>query len=169
MKPSILVVDDERTIGLAIERLLTARGYDVAAVQSGEEAIERLRGTPAHVVITDLNLGSMSGMDVLRWLREHAPELFAGAMDRRQIARARIARGRRFHGRHRQVAAIHDVMPEAPDALEDPGNAERARPHVDAAPARPEIHRHAEKIDGALHAPPPETAASPARNSTRSR
>jgi DNA-binding NtrC family response regulator len=74
MRPSILVVDDERTIGLAIERLLDARGYDVAAVQSGDEAIERLLRAPAHLVITDLNLGQMSGMDLLRWVRQHAPE-----------------------------------------------------------------------------------------------
>ena len=74
MRPSILVVDDEPTIGLAIERLLGARGYDVAAVQSADEAIERLRRAPAHVVITDLNLGQMSGMDLLRWVRQHAAE-----------------------------------------------------------------------------------------------
>jgi DNA-binding NtrC family response regulator len=74
MRPSILVVDDERTIGLAIERLLGARGYDVVSVQSGDEAIERLRRAPAHVVITDLSLGQMSGMDLLRWVRQQAPE-----------------------------------------------------------------------------------------------
>ena len=74
MKPSILVIDDERTIGLAIQRLLGARGYEVEALQSGEQAIERLRRTAPHLVITDLNLGQMSGMDVLRWIRRHAPE-----------------------------------------------------------------------------------------------
>src|SRR5262249_31042698 len=72
--PNILVIDDERTIGLAIQRLLSGRGYEVEALQSGEQAIERLGRTPAHLVITDLNLGQMSGMDVLRWIRQHAPE-----------------------------------------------------------------------------------------------
>jgi DNA-binding NtrC family response regulator len=71
---SILVADDERTIGIAIQRLLAARGYDVRAVQSGEAAIDQLHAAPAHVVITDLNLGRMSGMDVLRWVKEHAPD-----------------------------------------------------------------------------------------------
>jgi DNA-binding NtrC family response regulator len=74
MTPRILVVDDERTIGLAIQRLLGARGYDVEAVQSGDEAIEHLRRAPAHLVITDLNLGPMSGMDLLRWIRTHAAD-----------------------------------------------------------------------------------------------
>jgi DNA-binding NtrC family response regulator len=74
MRPNIVVIDDERTIGLAIERLLGARGYDVEALQSGEQAIERLQRAAAHVVITDLNLGQMSGMDLLRWIKTHAPE-----------------------------------------------------------------------------------------------
>src|SRR4029434_531430 len=74
MRTNIVVVDDERTIGLAIERLLGARGYDVEALQSGEQAIERLQRAAAHVVITDLNLGQMSGMDLLRWIKTHAPE-----------------------------------------------------------------------------------------------
>jgi len=74
MTPSILVVDDERTIGIAVQRLLAARGYEVRAAQSGEAATEQLRATPAHVVITDLNLGQMSGMELLRWIKQHAPE-----------------------------------------------------------------------------------------------
>ncbi len=74
MTASILVVDDERTIGLAVQRLLAARGYEVEAVQSGEQARERLQRTLAHVVITDLSLGQMSGMDLLRWIKRHAPE-----------------------------------------------------------------------------------------------
>ena len=39
---SILVVDDERAIGIAIQRLLGARGHEVDAVLSGEEALRRL-------------------------------------------------------------------------------------------------------------------------------
>ena len=74
MTPSILVVDDERTIGLAVQRLLGARGYAVDTALSGEQAIERLQRAPAHVVITDLSLGRMSGMDLLRWLKQHAPD-----------------------------------------------------------------------------------------------
>jgi DNA-binding NtrC family response regulator len=74
MTPSIVVVDDERTIGLAVQRVLSTRGYEVDAVQSGEQAIERLQRAAAHLVITDLNLGAMSGMDLLRWIREHAPD-----------------------------------------------------------------------------------------------
>ena len=74
MKGRILVVDDERAIGIAIQRLFSARGHAVDAVLSGREALARLAEHAYHLVITDLSLQDVSGMDVLRWVREHAPE-----------------------------------------------------------------------------------------------
>ena len=74
MRGRILVVDDERAIGIAIQRLLGARGHEVDAVLSGEEALRRLAEPGYHLVITDLSLQGVSGMDVLRWVRERAPE-----------------------------------------------------------------------------------------------
>jgi DNA-binding NtrC family response regulator len=74
MTARIVVVDDERTIGLAIQRLLTTLGYDVTALQSGEQAITRLQESDVNLVITDLNLGQMSGMDLLRWIKQHRPD-----------------------------------------------------------------------------------------------
>ena len=74
MKGTVLVVDDERAICIAIQRLLTGRGYEVDTASSGEEAIDRLGRHSAHLVITDLNLKRLSGMDLLRWIREHAPD-----------------------------------------------------------------------------------------------
>ena len=74
MKGHILVVDDERAIGIAIQRLLMGQGHGVDAVQSGEDAIARLERDRYDLVITDLSLGSMTGMDVLRRVRELAPD-----------------------------------------------------------------------------------------------
>src|SRR2546422_1063866 len=74
MRGRILVVDDERAIGIAIQRLLGARGHEVDAVLSGEDALRRLAEPGYHLVITDLSLQGVSGMDVLRWVRERAPE-----------------------------------------------------------------------------------------------
>jgi DNA-binding NtrC family response regulator len=74
MKGEILVVEDERAIGIAIEQLLEALGHTVAVVRSGEEAVTALGHGAYDVVVTDLNLPGLSGMDLLRWAREHAPE-----------------------------------------------------------------------------------------------
>jgi DNA-binding NtrC family response regulator len=74
MKSAILVVDDERAIGIAVQRLLSRLGHEVDTAQSGEEAIAKLGERAFQLVITDLSLRTLSGMDVLRWTREHAPE-----------------------------------------------------------------------------------------------
>jgi two-component system, NtrC family, response regulator AtoC len=74
VKASILIVDDERGICVAIQRLLSGRGHQVDTLQSGEDAISRLGTTSYHLVITDLNLKNLSGMELLRWVKEHAPE-----------------------------------------------------------------------------------------------
>ena len=73
MTGSILVVDDERSIGIAIQRLLKGRGYEVDAVLSGEEAIAKLENGGYQLVITDLSLKGFSGMDLLRWIQSRSP------------------------------------------------------------------------------------------------
>jgi DNA-binding NtrC family response regulator len=72
--PTILAVDDERSIVIAIQRLLAGRGYRVDTAVSGEQAIEHLGRTAYHLVITDLSLQGFSGMDLLRWVKQHTPE-----------------------------------------------------------------------------------------------
>ncbi len=74
MTPTILVVDDERTICIAIQRLLSGRGYQVDTALSGEEAMSKLGPAAYHLLITDLNLKKVSGMDLLRWVKQHAPD-----------------------------------------------------------------------------------------------
>jgi DNA-binding NtrC family response regulator len=74
MSPAILVVDDERAIGIAIQRLLRGRGYEVDTVLSADEALEHLGRRPYHLVITDLNLSGTTGLDLLRAVKDHSPE-----------------------------------------------------------------------------------------------
>jgi len=74
MKPAILVVDDERAICIAISRLLKARGYEVDTAPSAEAAVEKLEHSVFHLIITDLSMGKMSGMDLLEWVKQNSPE-----------------------------------------------------------------------------------------------
>ena len=74
MSPAILVVDDERAIGIAIQRLLAGRGYEVDTALSGEEALEKVARRAYQLVITDLNLKGITGMDVLRAAKERSPD-----------------------------------------------------------------------------------------------
>lgn len=70
----ILVVDDEVNIREALAALLESDGYEVAAASSGQKAMEALRQEEFDVVISDLRMEGPSGIDLLRWLRETAPE-----------------------------------------------------------------------------------------------
>ena len=65
----ILVVDDEIEIGRALRRSLTAHGYKVFTASSGEEAIELTSRHRPDLILLDLLLPGMSGLEVCRRMR----------------------------------------------------------------------------------------------------
>jgi two-component system, OmpR family, KDP operon response regulator KdpE len=69
---AILVVDDEREILRALQRSLTAHGYKVFTAKSGEEAIEAVARNRPDLLLLDLLLPGMSGLEVTRWVRERS-------------------------------------------------------------------------------------------------
>jgi CheY-like chemotaxis protein len=69
MKGSILIVDDEATLVEAIRDHFAAEGLDAACAASGEEALERMQARRFDVVVTDLKMPGMSGLDLLRTLK----------------------------------------------------------------------------------------------------
>jgi two-component system, OmpR family, KDP operon response regulator KdpE len=66
---SILVVDDEREIVRALYRALKAHGYSVHTVSNGEEAVEATMALRPDLVLLDLLLPGMSGLEVCRRVR----------------------------------------------------------------------------------------------------
>ncbi len=64
----ILVVDDERDIIELLTYNLAREGYRVSAVTTGEEALARVRADPPDLVVLDLMLPGMNGLDVCRIL-----------------------------------------------------------------------------------------------------
>jgi two-component system KDP operon response regulator KdpE len=65
----ILIVDDEPPIRRFLRTALSAQGYRVDEAADGEGALDFLSHTPADLVILDLGLPGMDGLDVLRRLR----------------------------------------------------------------------------------------------------
>jgi two-component system response regulator AtoC len=75
-KPLVLVVDDDESIRRYLTVLLSSLGYDSDAVESGEEALGRLRrGSVPSVVLLDLLLPGMGGLQVLDRVKPTHPEL----------------------------------------------------------------------------------------------
>ncbi len=71
----ILIVDDEIFIRENLERILAEDGYRTLSTDSPEDAIQIVAEEEIGLVLLDLNLGSRSGLDVLRTMREVDPEV----------------------------------------------------------------------------------------------
>ena len=69
MADRILVVDDDETIRRTLRINLQARGYEVEEVASGRDALSTLEDAPPDLVILDLGLPDIDGVEVLRRLR----------------------------------------------------------------------------------------------------
>jgi DNA-binding NtrC family response regulator len=74
MKHKILIVDDEPDICKALEFLLMREGYDVTSVNSGEDAIERIKKENFEVMLSDIKMGKVDGMVVLEKTKEISPD-----------------------------------------------------------------------------------------------
>ncbi|MDY0063362.1 MAG: sigma-54 dependent transcriptional regulator [Myxococcota bacterium] len=70
----LLIVDDERANLGSLERIFAREGYVVRGVATGEEALDLLRNTRVNVLLTDLKLPGLSGVDLLRHARTLCPE-----------------------------------------------------------------------------------------------
>lgn len=73
-KKHILVVDDAPDTLEMIRRNLTSQGYEVFTAPGVVEAIKFLEGTPVELVITDLKMPKVSGMELIRHVRENLKE-----------------------------------------------------------------------------------------------
>jgi DNA-binding NtrC family response regulator len=76
MTASVLVVDDEPIIRDSLAEYLTANGFSVRAVGSGEEALAFAEKQRFDVVLCDVNLPGLDGLDVLERLNRVSPETF---------------------------------------------------------------------------------------------
>ncbi|HKQ62400.1 MAG TPA: response regulator transcription factor [Candidatus Polarisedimenticolaceae bacterium] len=68
----LLVVEDEPDIGAVLEHALTREGHHVVVSSSGAEALERCRLEPPDLVLLDLTLPDMGGLEILKQLRQDA-------------------------------------------------------------------------------------------------
>jgi DNA-binding NtrC family response regulator len=74
-RTSILVVDDDRDIGMVLESQLVQEGFDALHVTSGAAALEELEHRPHDAVITDLRMPGMDGMELLTEIKRRWPEV----------------------------------------------------------------------------------------------
>ena len=73
--PRLLLVDDEERFRTTLSKLLGVRGIPVVAVGSGEEALEELRSKPYDVILLDVRMPGMNGIEVLAEIKKINPAL----------------------------------------------------------------------------------------------
>ena len=84
MKAHILVVDDDPRITDLLRRIFAYEGYSVAVAASGEEALKRTLERPPDLIVLDLMLPGLDGLEVVRRLRlaeDQVPVLMLTARD----------------------------------------------------------------------------------------
>lgn len=74
-KSVILLVDDQDTIRFFLEKTLTQEGYETVTAKTGAEAVEKARQVMPDLVLLDLKLPDMDGLEVLQKIKEIFPEI----------------------------------------------------------------------------------------------
>ncbi len=115
MVTRILIVDDEPAIRLILPNLIESLGHHVAAVASGRDALAALAETPFDVVLCDLRMPGMTGIEVWEQVRASACVPPAAVLMTAAVEGARLA-------------AQHGMA-----FLEKPFNFETLRATIDAA------------------------------------
>ena len=67
----ILIVDDDRTTRKLLSLFLKGSGFEIATAENGLEAIEKLGAETFHLVLTDLNMPYMDGIEFIRTMKSN--------------------------------------------------------------------------------------------------
>jgi CheY-like chemotaxis protein len=73
--PTILVVDDEPGIRTMIQFELSQQGYDILTAESGAKALEILNGRTVNLILTDMRMPQMDGLELVSRVRQILPTI----------------------------------------------------------------------------------------------
>src|SRR5437868_6855111 len=103
-KPKVLVVDDEHVIADTLAIILNQAGFEASAVYSGNDAVEQARQQKPELVISDVIMDDMNGIEAAIHIRKFLPEckilLFSG-----QAATADLLENARAQGHEFEILA----------------------------------------------------------------
>src|ERR1035437_4546830 len=75
MTTAILIIDDEVKMGKALKHVLVSEGYDVDTVDDPQEGLRMMQARPYRVILCDLRMPGMSGLDVLERAKALQPDV----------------------------------------------------------------------------------------------
>lgn len=71
---SLLIIDDEKSLLDVLSLMFKKEGYEVKTAASGAEALDILTNNAIDLVITDIRMPHLSGMEILKYVKENQPE-----------------------------------------------------------------------------------------------
>lgn len=71
---SIMIIDDEKVVADMMKMALEQEGYEIESFTDGAAAVKRLEQKKFDLVLTDLKMPGINGFDLIRLIRESAPE-----------------------------------------------------------------------------------------------
>lgn len=99
-KPKVLVVDDERVIADTLAIILNQHGFDASAVYTGTSAVERARIIAPDLIISDVIMPDMNGIEAAIQIRSFLPRckilLFSGQAATADLLESARAQGHEF-------------------------------------------------------------------------
>ncbi|MBI5522065.1 MAG: response regulator [Desulfarculus sp.] len=111
MSPKILVVDDEPAIRDILTSFFKEFGYEVSAARDGREALSILEQEPIQVMLFDLNMPGMSGLDLCRAIRPKQPQARIFALTGfHRLFTPDSARQAGFDGYLTKPADLHQIL-----------------------------------------------------------
>ncbi len=125
----ILLVEDSKFLRIATERALARAGYEMTSAVDGFEALKRAREDPPDLILLDMLLPKMSGLDVLRALKQDAftkaiPVIIMTGMSQKNAARLQDDGASGFleksaleldKGAQKLISALRDIVKTLPN------------------------------------------------------
>jgi two-component system chemotaxis response regulator CheY len=70
MSKTILIVDDSSSVRAVLKTTLKAAGYDVLECVDGKDCISKLTGQKVHLIISDVNMPNMDGIEMVKQIKQ---------------------------------------------------------------------------------------------------
>lgn len=165
----VMFVDDEEAVRLSWNRYLSEYGFDVSTAEDGAEAISMLKREPVDVVVSDLKMPVIDGVELLEWIHDQQPRtqfiLLTGYGNQAVENRVRDLGAYDYLNKPISpdtlaavvtAASILDLAPPTEDAVEEAlAVKDEVEIRVEPTPARPKsgLRRSLEVVLGLIAAP----------------
>ena len=80
MSKAVMIVDDSASLRQTVKICLSTAGYEVVEAVDGQDGLDKLDGRPVHLIIADVNMPVMGGLDMVRAIKQMASYRFTPIM-----------------------------------------------------------------------------------------